>query len=326
MGNDRDMTTGGDVATVPTETRRSRDRRIVAVAIWAVLFAAAVFVLGVPTDTLYLFACLWTATIAWNIDQPWRSQLRFGRDWAPIVVLLVVYNWTRGFADNGTAPHVNALISADASMWGWATNGQAPTVWLQHELYDPAHVRWWDAFISLIYFSHFVTVPAIAMILWLRNRELWGKFMRRWVTLFAAGLATYFIYPAAPPWLASQDHLIPTVARISTRGWKAIGMHSAGNLLNAAQLDASNLVAAMPSLHTGFSVLAVGFFLPRVRKRWWPLLLCYPLAMVFTLVYSAEHWVIDAIVGAGYAIVVLLGVSAAERWWTARQLTRPDPD
>jgi hypothetical protein len=294
------------------------NRRIVAMAIWVVLFATAVFVLGVPTDPIYLFGCLWTATIAWNSDQPWISHLRFLRDWAPIVILLVVYNWTRGLADNGTAPHVNALISVDKSMWGWATDGETPTVWLQRELYSPAHVRWWDAFISVIYFSHFVTVPAIAMVLWLRNRALWGKFMRRWVTLFAAGLITYFIYPAAPPWLAAQDGVIPYVTRISTRGWKAIGMHSAGNLLNAAQLDASNLVAAMPSLHTAFSVLAVGFFLPRVRRRWWPLLVCYPLAMVFTLVYSAEHWVIDAVVGAGYAIVVLLGLSVLEKWWDRR--------
>jgi PAP2 superfamily len=297
-------------------------RRVYAMAVWLGLFAGACFLLGVPTDPIYLFACLWTATIAWNIDQPWRFHLRFIRDWAAIIALLVIYNATRGLADNGTTPHAQALIRADVSMWGWATGGQTPPVWLQQHLYDPVHVQWWDALVSLVYFSHFVTVPGIALVLWLRNRSIWGKFMRRWVTLFAAGLITYFIYPAAPPWLAAQNGLIPPIDRISTRGWKAIGLHSAGNLLNAAQIDASNPVAAMPSLHTAFTVLAVGFFFSRVPARWWPLLAAYPLAMVFTLVYSGEHWVIDALVGMGYAVAVLLGVSAAERWWANRGRAR----
>ena len=34
-----------------------------------------------------------------------------------------------------------------------------------------------------------------------------------------------------------------------------------------------------------------------MRRRWWPLLLCYPLAMTFTLVYAGEHYVIDVLVG-----------------------------
>jgi hypothetical protein len=59
------------------------------------------------------------------------------------------------------------------------------------------------------------------------------------------------------------------VERISTRGWRAIGLHGAGNVLNAAQLDASNPVAAMPSLHTAFALLAVAFFAPTVGRRWW---------------------------------------------------------
>ncbi len=107
--------------------------------------------------------------------------------------------------------------------------------------------------------------------------------------------------------------------RISTRGWQAIGLHGAGNLLNAAQLDASNPVAAMPSLHTAFALLAVAFFAPALRRRWWPLLAAYPLAMTFTLVYAGEHWVIDVLVGWAYVAGVLGVVAAAERWRARRR-------
>ena len=62
-------------------------------------------------------------------------------------------------------------------------------------------------------------------------------------------------------------------------------------------LDWSNVVAAMPSLHAAFSLFVVVFFLPMVRRGWRVLLFAYPLAMAVALVYFAEHWVIDVLVG-----------------------------
>ena len=80
----------------------------------------------------------------------------------------------------------------------------------------------------------------------------------------------------------------------------------------------------MPSLHTAYALMAVVFFLPVVRRRWWPVLLAYPLAMTFTLVYSGEHYVVDVLVGWAYVGVTFLVVGMAERWWLSRS-ARPDP-
>ena len=297
-----------------------RKRRIVGMLVWAVLFAVGTYFIGVPTsDPLIAFGWLWLATIAWRSDLPWRQHLLFLRDWLPISLLLVVYNISRGFADDLFEPHVTELIDADEAMFGWATGGQVPTVWLQEHLYQPLVVQWWEVVVSLVYVSHFLAVPTIGVVLWVRWREQWGRFMRRWFTLSVAGLITYFLYPAAPPWWASKYGFLPEhVDRISTNGWNAIGLHSAGNSLNALQVEASNPVAAMPSLHTAYAMMAVAFFLPMVSRRWWPLLLAYPLAMTFTLVYSGEHYVIDVLVGWAYVAGVFLLVGAAERWWRDR--------
>ena len=82
----------------------------------------------------------------------------------------------------------------------------------------------------------------------------------------------------------------------------------------------------MPSLHTAFAFMAVVFFLPMVRRRWWPLLLAYPLSMTFTLVYTAEHWVIDVLVGWAYVGLVFILVGLGERWWRSRRpVNHPDP-
>jgi PAP2 superfamily len=298
--------------TVPPAPDRRR-RRVVGMLIWAVCFAVGTYFVGVPTsDPLIAFGWLWLATIAWRSDLPWREHLRFLRDWLPIALLLVAYNVSRGYADVLFAPHVTPLIDADRAMFG----GHVPTIWLQQHLYQPGRVQWWEVAVSLVYVSHFLTVPTVAVILWLRDRVQWARYMRRWIALSLAGLITYFLYPAAPPWWAyERGYLSEPVARISTAGWNLIGLHSAGNTLNALQVEASNPVAAMPSLHTAYAMMAVAFFLPVVRRRWWPLLLAYPLAMTFTLVYSGEHYVIDVLVGWLYVAGTFGVVAAAERFW-----------
>ncbi|GAB1642450.1 phosphatase PAP2 family protein [Krasilnikovia sp. MM14-A1259] len=291
-------------------------RRVVGMLIWAAAFAAGTWFIGVPTsDPLIAFGWLWLGTIAWRNELPWRQHLLFLRDWLPIALLLVAYNISRGYADKLFAPHVTEMIDADRALFG-----VVPTVWLQQHLYHPGSVQWWEVLVSLVYVSHFLTVPTVAVILWVRSRPQWARYMRRWITLSLAGLLTYFLYPAAPPWWAAKSgFLAEPVARISTNGWNAVGLHSAGNTLNALQVEASNPVAAMPSLHTAYAMMAVAFFLPVVRRRWWPLLLAYPLAMTFTLVYSGEHYVIDVLVGWAYVGATFLAVGLAERWWRARR-------
>jgi hypothetical protein len=308
--------------STPLPPAGRRRRRVIGMFVWAVAFAVGVYVIGVPTsDPLLPFFWLWTATIAWRNDLPWRRHLAFLRDWLPVVLLLFVYNISRGYADRFGEPHVTELIDADVWMTGWFTGGLVPTVWLQRHLYDPGVVHWWEILVSVVYFSHFVAALAVAVVLWLTSRTQWARFMRRWFALCLAGLITYFAYPAAPPWWAAlPEHgaLIGPVDRISTNGWDALNLHSAGNMLNALQVEASNPVAAMPSLHTAFALFVVVFFLPAVRRRWWALLLSYPLAMTFTLVYSGEHYIIDVLVGWLYVGGTFLVVGLAERWWRSR--------
>jgi membrane-associated phospholipid phosphatase len=75
-----------------------------------------------------------------------------------------------------------------------------------------------------------------------------------------------------------------------------------------------NDVAAMPSLHGGYSFL-FALFLWSFTKRWRWLLALYPLAMGFTLVYSGEHYVVDILMGWLYAWLVHLG-------WTKWEATK----
>jgi hypothetical protein len=315
----------GDKPREGGPTRRLDISRGQAVAIWAALFLGAFLAFGLPTDPGYAFIWLWALAVAWRIDRPVRSHLSFARDWLPVVALLTVYNLTRGFADGIRAPHVTELIDADLAMFGWATGDKIPTVWLQQNLYDPTRVQWWEVLVSYVYFSHFVAALGIAVALWLTSRPQWASFMRRWFVLSFAGLTTYFLYPAAPPWWAAANGYLEPVERLSLRGGAEFGMHSAFSIIRLGQL-ASNPVAAIPSLHTAFALFVVLFFVTRIRKRYAAVLLLYPLAMTFTLVYSGEHYVIDVLIGWAYALGTFALVGLAERWWRQRQRPSTDAD
>lgn len=298
-------------AMPPRATRTWSAIRVLAVVGCLVGFAAQCLWWGWPTDTLLIFGWLSAGALCWNVGQPWRVSLRWVRDWGPILAVLVGYDYSRGIAAHGLAPHVTEMIKTDEFLAG----GRLPTLWLQRHLYDPVGVHWWDVLASVVYLSHFVAVPGVAGVLWLCRRELWSAFVRRWLVLSIAGVATYLAYPAAPPWWASlHGYLGEHVERLSARGWAALGLESTGPLFDQGQALA-NPVAAMPSLHAAFSMFLAVFFLPRVPRRWRPLLFAYPLAMMFTVLYCAEHYLVDVLAGWGYVLVTFALVDVLERWW-----------
>ncbi len=101
----------------------------------------------------------------------------------------------------------------------------------------------------------------------------------------------------------SQPGAHQFVERISTRGWGTLHLQSAGALLDSGQASV-NLVAAIPSLHAAVTAMISMFLWRRVRRGWRPLLVGYPLAMAFVLVYSAEHFVVDILMGWALAAAV----------------------
>ena len=75
----------------------------------------------------------------------------------------------------------------------------------------------------------------------------------------------------------------------------------------------------MPSLHCAYPLLVVieGW---RSFKPWMRVgSVAFWLAMVFSAVYLDHHWVIDAVVGAAYAVIVTAVVRAAFALLARRQ-------
>lgn len=308
-----------EVSAAVREERLRLWRRI-AISTWVVALTAFIVVRGVPFERFIQTAWILLGLFAVNIGRPLRSQLRILIDWVPFVGFLWLYDVTRGIADKVGMPiHVTEPLAAEK----WLFHGTVPTQWLQQHFYEPSHVRWYDVVVSLVYASHFVVVWAYAAVLYVRERPRWGRWARRILMLSYAGLVTYVIYPAAPPWYAGQDRLIPDIARIAARGWEAIHLRTASALISTAQ-GQGNDVAAIPSLHAAFTAMLTVFVWPRLGRVGRVLMVLYTLAMAASLVYGGEHYVVDALIGYVYVAAVLV----AAAWWErmrARQAAAKAP-
>ena len=163
--------------------------------------------------------------------------------------------------------HVTEAIRVDT----WLGGGELPTQHLQEALCgDPCRrsnpPHWYDGALTAVYYTHFIAAPLVALMLYLRNRAVWLSFMRRYVTLYMAGLLVYITYPMAPPWMASRDGYVdgPTVVRITGRGWDELNIEHFHQWLSRM----GNQVAAMPSLHAGTAALIAFYGIARLRSRW----------------------------------------------------------
>jgi hypothetical protein len=327
----------------------SRERRLwivrwVAIAAWAAAVIYRTVTDGLAFNRELLLLYIATGLLAASIGRG-RRMLYVIRDWLPFALVLLAYDVSRGAATLIGRP---TLWHWQADADRWLFFGTMPTVWLQERLKMPT-APWWEVAISSVYMSFFVLPYVVAGVLWLRNRDEWKAFVRLFVGLSFAALVVYALLPAAPPWAAarctavdvsggpsgpgcifrsargvpdggllggmqmSQDGANAWVERIVARGWGKLHLHSATALIDQGQASV-NLVAAIPSLHAGMTAAVAAFLWHRVHRGWRPVLVAYVLIMAFTLVYTAEHYVVDIVLGWAFAAAVICAINRYDAW------------
>ena len=275
--------------------------------LFLVASAALFAVVGVPSQRDLVFAWLLAGLACVSVTDLRGFVRGLIRDWLPFLAILVVYDSLRSTAGKLFAPHYLPQLQFDRLLFG----GQAPTVTLQRLLWD-GHARAWDVAAWAVYITHFFFTPLLAAVLWKLNHDRFVWFTRRVIALSFAGLLTYALYPAAPPWLASQRHLMAPITRIIPQVWSQIPVDGAGSLAKSSYTLANN-VAAVPSLHAAFSALVAAAVWPFTPRWLAPLVIAYPLAMAFAVVYTGEHYVTDVLLGWAYTGGVLLAFAAVAR-------------
>ncbi len=281
---------------------------------WAVGVGLFVVLVGFPGSRAQIFVVVGVGLLASGAASAsgtrWKRMLV---DWLPFYLLLTLYDFLRGSAGNLLLPHVLPQIRVDE----WLFGGTAPTVTLQHWLYTPGVARPWDYAAFAVYMTHFVAPFVVAGLLWKFAHDRFRRFAWLFMLLTFAGLVTYALYPAVPPWMASQNGYLPPTAKIIDEMWTHVRFGNGSGVFSGTGHFADP-VAAVPSLHAAYPMLLVLFFW-KSAGRWRWLLALYPFAMALTLVYTGEHFVIDVLLGWMYAVVVFV---VGNRWFDAFEARR----
>jgi hypothetical protein len=282
-----------------------------------VVFFWSIFANGIPVDRIAVLLWMLAAFLIASIGRTRDEALQMVRDWLVIVAVYMAYDYSRGTADQwGIGVNYTLLRDIDRFLF----LGNDPGVWMQKTFLKP-DVRWYDVGGAIVYMMHFVLPVVPLAFLRVRQRAEWLRYVRRFSLTLALAVSAFIVFPAAPPWMASEKGYFPPIQRITGRGWWELNLKTVSQTLDrgAAVLNA---VAAMPSLHAGLSLLAVMWFTRNARMWVRITALSYPLAMTAALVYFGEHYVIDCLIG--FAVVISAWKIADA--WEARRDTSSSLD
>ena len=272
---------------------------------------------GLPVDRLAVLTWILVGFIFAMIGRSRNEVSLLTRDWLLLVGIYLLYDYSRGMADQlGMPVHMTDLRDLDRML----TGGVDASVWMQERFYEPASVRWYDVAGSLIYMSHFV-LPVIPLVyLRVRNRPQWIRYVRRLSLTFAIAVMCFILYPAAPPWMAARNGEMDPISRITGRGWVHLNLETVSKTFDRG-VAVLNPVAAMPSLHAGLAMLVTVWVTQNSSRTIRIIAMAFPISMLLTLVYFGEHYIVDALAG---WLTVWAAWKIADKW-ESREALRTSP-
>ena len=160
--------------------------------------------------------------------------------------------------------------------------------------------------------SHFALTTAFLIWLYVKRNEAFYFVRNMFMVSMGIALVGYVVFPTAPPRFMPEWGFTDSVTQ-------AVGE---GAAKGASLLY--NPYAAVPSMHVAFALMIAvpGVMLVRSRlaKAFW---IAYPMVVTFTVVATANHWWLDAVLGALTAGVSALGGQGGPGARPARSLVLP---
>jgi PAP2 superfamily len=210
------------------------------------------------------------------------------------------YRLVRGLVEgdaNAAFAHARELISFERTM---------------HVFVEPSVQAWASGSRVLMDLSSWlyvnaqttVTIGAL-MYLYLRHNRSFYFVRNMFLIAMAIALVGYTVFPTAPPRFMPEWGFIDSVSDFT-----GVQVSHA----SASMTALFNPYAAVPSMHVAFALM-IGWPLARlVRHRAVSVLwLLYPFLMTFVIVATANHFIVDALLGA-----LTAGLSAYGARWLAR--------
>jgi len=236
-----------------------------------------------------LFVILFFLFMAFN--QGWEFTKRL----LPFVLIILIYESFRSVADKLNS-HVHYQFAPHFDKFLF---GNLPTVDLQRWWWH-GYVQWYDVALYIPYLLFFIVPLGVAVLVWKTREHYYWQTVSAYSILFFSAFVTFLVLPTAPPWLASQNHQIQPIVRISSNVWASLGIKNFPSLYSHL---APNPVAAFPSLHAGVATLSSLIIFKLFGRRWGTLSLIYPILIYIGVIYEGEHYATDVLAGILYGLV-----------------------
>ena len=224
-----------------------------------------------------------------------RARL-FVRDWLPFIAILLAWQSMRSLADNlGLTVHSDDIIALERSLFF----GMVPSVELQAWLHQAGSVNAIDLFTAFLYVAHFALPLTVALFFWVVRRPLYYRYITALMVMSFSAFVVFILFPVAPPRFAGAYGEALPVRDLLNDTFTSLQFAPVTTWLYAN--ISGNDVAAMPSLHSAYPLLAY-LFAREVWRRASLVLLVYSAAVWFSVVYLGHHYVVDVIGGILFAV------------------------
>jgi hypothetical protein len=275
-------------------------------------------------DQLFLILLLFVLGV-----QKGRRIRLFLVDWLPFIMFVAVYDMMRSFAPRlYSRVHVIEPHQWEMTIFGWMANGDIPAFSLQ--AWRAAHVDdtikiAMDLVLSMTYASFFVAPVILMGILWwkLKDRRLFWRFSCTLLLLNYMALATFVLYPTAPPWYYQEFGTMQPSETVYYGQAAAAGLLHLDTLLNMGLFATvwgsfnPNYFAAVPSLHGAWPVAVAMFTLMAFGRKAWPIVI-YPALVSFSGAYFNHHYLIDYVIAWAYLLVAFMVIGHFVMPWLDR--------
>ncbi|MGZ3688631.1 MAG: phosphatase PAP2 family protein [Bdellovibrionota bacterium] len=244
-----------------------------------------------------------------------RTFLMLRRFWLPYIATAVIYDSMRFYGDYLRGPiHVAEPYFFDKHFFGIHTplGILTPNEWLQ--LHTSPVLDFVTGGMYLVFISAFIALTAYfyfwisrkgtskrspADVAKLATRMNWSFF---WVNML--GYSTYYWYAAAPPWFVSDYGLVAARPDVTAHlaGCERFDQLLGTHIFEQMYGRAADVYGAIPSLHVAYPFLAVYFAFRIGTARIFSL--AFWGLMFFSAVYLNHHYVLDALWGTVYAVII----------------------
>ncbi|MCC7386532.1 MAG: phosphatase PAP2 family protein [Deltaproteobacteria bacterium] len=243
------------------------------------------------------------------------KSARFAQLLLPIWLVGFIYELQPLLLPLRGSVHVEDLYRAELAWFGVESGGErlTPPQLLGRHLSAPL-----DLLCGVTYLLYLVETFVFAGLLYFKDQERMSTLTLSFLAVNLAGICTYLLYPAAPPWYVDSYGLGPAVLDAAPSAARAARFDAlvGVNVFASFYSRNANIFGAVPSLHCAYPMLVLLCSRP-LGKGAVAFAAVFAALVGFSAVYLNHHYVIDVVLGVLYALGTFAAVRTVRRYLSA---------